>query len=31
VRYTLAPRGVALVPVLRDLMNWARGNLQPAD
>jgi DNA-binding HxlR family transcriptional regulator len=31
VRYTLAPRGVALVPVLRDLMDWARGNLQPAD
>jgi DNA-binding HxlR family transcriptional regulator len=31
VRYRLAPRGEALVPVLRDLMDWARGNLQPAD
>jgi DNA-binding HxlR family transcriptional regulator len=30
VRYRLAERGVALVPVLRDLMAWARGNLQPA-
>jgi DNA-binding HxlR family transcriptional regulator len=30
VRYRLAPRGVALVPVLRDLMEWARGNLDPA-
>jgi DNA-binding HxlR family transcriptional regulator len=29
VRYRLAPRGVALVPVLRDLMVWARGNLEP--
>jgi DNA-binding HxlR family transcriptional regulator len=29
VRYRLAPRGVALVPVLRDLMTWARGNLEP--
>ena len=29
VRYRLAPRGVALVPVLRDLMDWARGNLEP--
>lgn len=31
VRYRLAPRGVALVPVLRDLMEWARGNLEPAE
>jgi DNA-binding HxlR family transcriptional regulator len=31
VRYRLAPRGAALVPVLRDLMTWARGNLQPTD
>jgi len=31
VRYRLAPRGEALVPVLRDLMEWARGNLQPVD
>jgi DNA-binding HxlR family transcriptional regulator len=31
VRYRLAPRGMALVPVLRDLMDWARGNLRPAD
>jgi DNA-binding HxlR family transcriptional regulator len=31
VRYRLAPRGEALVPVLRDLMVWARGNLQPAE
>ena len=30
VRYRLAPRGAALVPVLRDLMTWARGNLEPA-
>ncbi|HEY6745121.1 MAG TPA: helix-turn-helix domain-containing protein [Mycobacteriales bacterium] len=29
VRYRLADRGVALVPVLRDLMVWARGNLEP--
>lgn len=29
VRYRLAPRGVALVPVLLDLMAWARGNLEP--
>jgi DNA-binding HxlR family transcriptional regulator len=28
LRYRLADRGVALVPVLRDLMTWARGNLQ---
>jgi len=27
VRYRLAESGVALVPVLRDLMDWARGNL----
>jgi DNA-binding HxlR family transcriptional regulator len=31
VRYRLAPRGEALVPVLRGLMDWARGNLEPAD
>ena len=31
VRYRLAPRGEGLVPVLRDLMVWARGNLQPAE
>jgi DNA-binding HxlR family transcriptional regulator len=31
VRYRLAPRGEALVPVLRDLMEWARGNLQPVE
>ena len=31
VRYRLAPRGEALVPVLRDLMDWARGNLQPTE
>ncbi|HST64383.1 MAG TPA: helix-turn-helix domain-containing protein [Mycobacteriales bacterium] len=30
VRYRLAPRGAALVPVLRDLMTWARGNLEPS-
>jgi DNA-binding HxlR family transcriptional regulator len=30
VRYRLAPRGVALVPVLLDLMAWARGNLDPS-
>jgi DNA-binding HxlR family transcriptional regulator len=30
VRYRLAPRGVALIPVLRDLMEWARGNLEAA-
>ena len=29
VRYRLADSGVALVPVLRDLMVWARGNLAP--
>jgi DNA-binding HxlR family transcriptional regulator len=29
VRYQLAPRGVALIPVLNDLMAWARGNLEP--
>ena len=28
VRYRLAPRGVALVPVLRDLMDWAREHLE---
>jgi DNA-binding HxlR family transcriptional regulator len=28
VRYRLAPRGVALVPVLQNLMEWARGNLE---
>jgi DNA-binding HxlR family transcriptional regulator len=27
VRYRLAESGVALVPVLRDLMDWARANL----
>lgn len=27
VRYRLADPGVALVPVLRDLMDWARANL----
>ena len=27
VRYHLAESGVALVPVLRDLMDWARENL----
>jgi DNA-binding HxlR family transcriptional regulator len=27
VRYRLAAPGVALVPVLRDLMDWARENL----
>jgi DNA-binding HxlR family transcriptional regulator len=27
VRYRLAESGVALVPVLRDLMDWARENL----
>jgi DNA-binding HxlR family transcriptional regulator len=27
VRYRLAESGVALVPVLRDLMDWARQNL----
>ena len=27
VRYRLAEPGVALVPVLRDLMDWARNNL----
>jgi DNA-binding HxlR family transcriptional regulator len=27
VRYHLAESGVALVPVLRDLMDWARQNL----
>jgi DNA-binding HxlR family transcriptional regulator len=27
VRYRLAEPGVALVPVLRDLMDWARTNL----
>ena len=27
VRYRLADSGVALVPVLRDLMDWARENL----
>jgi DNA-binding HxlR family transcriptional regulator len=31
VRYRLAPRGEALVPELRDLMDWARGNLQAAE
>ena len=31
VRYRMTPRGEALIPVLRDLMEWARGNLQPAD
>ena len=31
VRYRLAESGVALVPVLQDLMVWARGNLTPAD
>jgi DNA-binding HxlR family transcriptional regulator len=31
VRYRLADSGVALVPVLQDLMVWARGNLAPAD
>ena len=31
VRYRLAPRGEALVPVLRDLTAWARGNLQLAE
>src|SRR3954447_9208791 len=30
VRYRLTRQGEALVPVLRDLMDWARGNLQPA-
>jgi DNA-binding HxlR family transcriptional regulator len=28
VRYRLAPRGVALAPVLRDLTAWARTNLE---
>jgi DNA-binding HxlR family transcriptional regulator len=28
VRYRLAPKGVALVPVLEELMEWARGNLE---
>jgi DNA-binding HxlR family transcriptional regulator len=27
VRYRLAEPGIALVPVLRDLMDWARNNL----
>jgi DNA-binding HxlR family transcriptional regulator len=27
VRYRLADSGVALIPVLRDLMDWARQNL----
>ena len=27
VRYRLAPRGVALAPVLQDLTAWARANL----
>ncbi|ROR92445.1 winged helix-turn-helix transcriptional regulator [Nocardioides aurantiacus] len=27
VHYRLAPRGVALVPVLQDLMTWARDHL----
>jgi DNA-binding HxlR family transcriptional regulator len=30
VRYRLAPAGVALVPVLQQLMEWSRGNLSVA-
>jgi DNA-binding HxlR family transcriptional regulator len=31
VRYRMSPRGEGLIPVLNDLMAWARGNLQPTD